>query len=360
MKKSIVLLLLSMTLCCVPVLAQESSDEKSLVPEVSVVARFDANPAIPFFDNAKPLFDPAEFFYASALYTFMDGNLSEHFAYSLGFNWLSAELRSMYIVDYEDGTSKANLFYSDRHNWLGWANVSFIAEGFELRVGKDYLAIGNLECDEFDFDVLWNSGSYFWMNYNSFNWGATAFYTLPDKKNTFALQFQTSPFGEKAFVSNLFTYSLQWRGEYDWGTFLYSTNLFQDTPNSYIKVIALGQEFYLGDFTVRLDYMSRARNLETFFNEEQAVKLDVYYELSDNLMLGLWGAGDFIMGEKAFLTNEENLGTLWSAGIATKWYPFDGFRIHGLVGYNNYLYESCLSLNFGVTYNLQLNKSSSR
>ena len=358
MKKAIFLVLAFM--CCVPAFSQESSDEKSMVPEVSVIARLDANPVIPFSDEAKVPFDPADFFGSTALYTIFEGRLSGHFAYSLGFNWLSADPRSIYMVDYEDGTSKPNLFYSDRPNWRGWAFVSFTAGGFELRVGKDFLALGNLESDDIDYDVFPDACSYFWHNYNIFQWGATASYTLPDEANTFALQFQTSPFGEKAFSSKLFTYSLQWRGEYDWGTFLYSTNFLEYAPKSFLNIIGLGQEFYLGDFAVRLDYMNRAASLKNFFSQEQAAKLELKYEFGEKFDLGAWATGDFIMGEKAFLTEEEDLGTLWSTGLIARWYPFDGLRVHCVAGYNQYLHEDGLSVNLGVTYKLKLNGLFSR
>ena len=347
-------------LCCAPAFSQESSDEQSMVPEVSVIARLDANPVIPLCDEAEAPFDPVDFFGSSALYSMIEGRLGGHFTYSMGFNWLSAEPRSIYMVDYEDGTSKANLFYSDRVNWLVWANVSFHAEGFELRVGKDFLALGNLESDDIDYDVFPDACSYFWHNYNIFQWGATASYTLPDEANTFALQFQASPFGEKAFSSKLFSYSLQWRGEYDWGTFLYSTNFLEYAPKSFLNIIGLGQEFYIGDFTARLDYMNRATSLKNFFSQEQSAKLELKYVLGEKFDLGAWATGDFIMGEKAFLTEEEAPGTLWSSGFVARWYPFDGFRVHGVVGYNKYLHEGGLSVNFGVTYNLKLNDLFSR
>lgn len=354
MKKAIVSVLAFLTFCCVPALSQETEESVSFVPEVSVIARLDANPVVPLSDEAKVPFDPVDFFGATSLSTLIDGSLGEHFAYSFAFNWLSTDPRSIYMVDLEDGRSKANLFYSGTSNFLNWANVSFLAGGFELRVGKDVLALGSIEYDQYDFDVFWDQASYFWQNYIGYQWGATAAYTLPDESNTLSFQFQSSPFGERPFASRLFNYSLQWRGEYDWGTFLYSTNFLQYDVNSYLNLIALGHEFYLGDMTLRLDYMNRAVSPKDFFRQEQSVNLGLTYNHDDKVEAGIWGSGDFIMHDRAFFTDEEDLGTLWSAGAIVKWYPLDGLRVHGLLGYNNYLHENGLSINVGITYNLNL------
>lgn len=358
MKKAIVSeLAFLLAFCCVPALSQETEESVSNIPEVSVIARLDANPVIPLSDEAKVPFDPVDFFGASCLATLVDGSIGEHFAYSFAFNWLSTEPRSIYVMDLEDGTSKANLFYSGSNNFLNWANVSFLAGGFELKLGKDVLALGSMEYDEYDFDIFWDRSSYFWQNYAGYQWGASVGYTLPDEANTLTFQFQSSPFGERTFASNLFTYSLQWKAEYDWGRFIYSTNFLQYDVNSYLNLIGLGHEFYLGDFTVRLDYMNRAVTPKNFFKQEQAVNLHLTYNYEDKVEAGIWGAGDFIMHDRAFFTEEEDLGNLWSAGAIVKWYPLkesQDLRVHGLVGYNNYLHEGGLSINLGITYNFNI------
>jgi len=363
MKKTIVSQLAFLTFCCVPALSQEVEEYSSFVPEVSVVARLDACPQIPLSEEAKVPFDPVGFFGSSSLSTLIDGALGDYVSYSFGFNWLSTDPRSLYVTDIDDETSGANLFYGDRLNFFNWGNVSLNLGGFSLTLGKDFTAVGSIEIDQYDFDSYYLSSSYFWQNYVSYQWGATAAYTLPDEINTLKLQWQTSPYGERIFASKLFMYALQWRGEYEWGTFNYSTNFIQYAPKSYLNLIALGHEFYIGDFTLRFDYMNRAKTLRKFFGQEQALKLDLYYNILDKAEVGLWGNADLLMTDPTFYAGEEGLGNLYSAGVMAKWYPLkdsQDLRVHALLGYNGYLFGDSLAFNFGITYNFSLTNLLSR
>ncbi|MCQ2143360.1 MAG: hypothetical protein MJY56_04760 [Bacteroidales bacterium] len=362
--KKVTVSALMLSLCCVPALCQEETSGN--VPEVSVVARLDTNPVVPLGDYGGYEFDAAEFFGNSSLYTLIDGNIGDHFAYSVANHWLSTDPRFLYVRDFDEGPSKANFFFSDDVNWLDWANVSFLADGdwggFEFRVGKDVTAIGSMEIDDYDFDCHYPFTSYFWNSYNVYQWGATAAYTLPDGTNTLAFQFQTSPFGDRSFASKLFNYSLQWRAEYDWATFIYATNFLQYDVNSYMNVIGLGNEFYMGDFTLRLDWMNRATTVSDFFGQEGQVNGALTYD-GGSFDIGLKGACYYFPGGYDFMYDCETENCFWMAGLLANWYPIEDsrdLRVHALVGYNT-MYnndyhdgDSCLNISLGVTYNLNL------
>ncbi len=361
MKK--VTVLIAAIFCCLPVLSQEAESSGN-VPQVSAVARLDARPVVPLGASDGWQFDAEDFFSNTSLYTLIDGNIGDWFSYSVANHWLSTDPRSLYVTDFEDNSVGANLFRSGYTNWLDWANLTFSTSGdwggFDFTVGKDVTLVGSIETDQYDFDSYYDLTSYFWNEYNVYQWGATARYTLPSETSSFAFQWQTSPFGERSFGSKLFNYSLQWRGEWDWLTTIWSTNLIQYDQKKYMSMIALGQEFYAGDFTFRLDWQNRAfPGNGKYFGQEWQLQGGVIYNFNDKVDVALLGGYSSLGGDYDYLYCLPRLEkeTYWNAGARVQWYPLrdsQDLRVHGVVAYNNYYCEDGLSINLGVTYNLNL------
>lgn len=340
--------LLSAALFCLPVLCQESEPSGN-IPVVGVVARLDGNPVIPLHKGSGYEFDAADFFSNSSIYTLIDGNIGDHFSYSIANHWLSTDPASLYVKYDEDERVGANLFYTDDVNWLDWANVTASIDGdwggLGLTVGKDVTAIGSLEIDEYDFDIHYDLASYFWHEFNVYQWGATLRYYLPDEANSLAFQWQTSPLSYQ-IKDALWSYSLQWRGEYEHLTTNWSVNFFEYERGSFMNVIALGQEVYIGDFTIRFDFMNRATSLENFFGQEFQLCGGLNYAPSEKF--------DFFAKAGACAVFND---TYAFAGAGVHWFPLRDsrdLRVHGLVAYNNYMHTDALSVNLGLTYNLNL------
>lgn len=346
---------------CLPALSQESESTGN-VPEIAVVARLDANPVVPLYRPIGSGFDASEFFGSSSLYTLIDGSVGDWFSYSVANHWLSTDPASLYKRFDGDDVVGANLFYSDDVNWLDWANVTFSLGGdwggLDFTLGKDVTLLGSMEFEDYDFNCYENLASYFWREYNVYQWGASVRYTLPDEMNSLAFQWQASPFGERTFASKLFNYSLQWRGEYDWGTFNWSTNFMQRDQNKYMNIIALGQEFYAGDFTFRLDLANRAFTTDNFFKQESQFQAGVLYNIADKVEIALKGGLNHLGGDYDYLYDVVRPEVLnsWYAGGYVNWYPLKDSRdlkVHATVSYGKWPYKCAMGL--GITYNFRLN-----
>ena len=120
------------------------------------------------------------------------------------------------------------------------------------------LAIGTWELDYYDVDVHTSLVSPFWHKIAIYQRGGAVDYTTKDESTNIRFQFGTSPFGEYPFASKLFTYSLDWRGEYGCYAPIWSVNFVEYERGKFVNLIALGNAFYMGDFTLELDYMNRA------------------------------------------------------------------------------------------------------
>lgn len=345
---------------CWPALSQES-EASGNVPEVAVVARLDANPVVPLYRPLGSGFDASEFFGSSSVYTLIDGSVGDWFSYSIANHWLSTDPASLYKRFDGDDVVGANLFYSDDVNWVDWANVTFSFGGdwggFDFTLGKDVTFVGSMEIDEYDFDCHESLVSHFWNEYNVYQWGASVRYNFPDEANSLGFQWQSSPFGERTFASRLFNYSLQWRGEYDWVTTNWSTNFFQYDEKKYMNIIALGQDFYAGDFTFRLDYMNRAFTPKHFFKQEWQLHAGVTYNIADKVEIGFKGGYNYLGGDYDYLYDEVREGNCsnWYAGGILNWYPLKDsrdLRVHAVVSYGKWPYKCAMGL--GVTYNFNV------
>ena len=355
------LALLVATLCYFCTYAQEAN-ANSNIPEFIVTPRFDVNTYAPIKGGYKGKgFD----FGNSSLYTFLDGSVG-NFSYSLCNHWVSTDTPSLY----------QNAFRSDDVDFIDWLTLSYQVGRFNFTVGKDMLAIGTWELDYYDVDVHTSLVSPFWHKIAIYQWGGAVDYTTKDESTNIRFQFGTSPFGEYPFgispfgeypfASKLFTYSLDWRGEYGCYAPIWSVNFVEYERGKFVNLIALGNAFYMGDFTLELDYMNRATSLKRFFNQEFSVGAQLLYNYNDKVEVfakgGYESYNSDIFGyedDPWFIPFDNSLcPRYWYVGGGVHYFPLResrDLRLHAVAAYNNF--AKSVSISFGATYHFNLTQT---
>ena len=307
-------------ICCTPVFAQEADPENN-VPQVSVIGRFDY-PFIPY------------------LYTLVEGNLGEYLSYSISNHWVSDEPTTPELYQ--------NTWRSDVLNWCDWANVSLNLGNWSLTLGKDAMAVGSFEIDQYDWDSYWEINSTFWNNAQVYQWGGKLTYTTPSEASAFSLQATSSPFNFRPFDSKLMSYAAMWTGDYGIYRSLWSLNLIQyaSEKGENIKMFASGNQLDVTDWlTLGADYLFGYDQEATFHSF--AFSADFF--ISDHFEL-LAKGGYEVSGTPLFEMPYERS----YIGGALQYYPLadsQDLRLHALACYDTL--EGTL-LSAGITYNFNL------
>jgi hypothetical protein len=234
-------------------------------------------------------------------------------------------------------------------------------------VGKDVLAVGSAEYDYNDVDIHYPLASTFWHKNAAYQWGASVDFTTKEENTTLRLQFASSPFGERPFASKLFAYSLHWTGEYGCFTPFWSVNFFERERGKFINLIALGNAFYLGDFTLELDYMNRATTIKNFFNQEFSLSAQLLYNHNDKVEAFVKGGYDRYNGSDIFGYEDEgsfiptdgfSVPNYWYVGGGIHYFPLResrDLRLQAVAAYNNF--AKSVSITIGATYHFNLTKT---
>ena len=344
------LVLLAAILCCFSTYSQEA-DSNGNIPDFVVTPRFDANLYAPTRTGGYRGFD----FGNSSLYTFLDGSVG-NFSYSLCNHWESNDTAALY----------QNAFFSNEVNFVDWLTLSYRVGQFNFTIGKDMLALGTWELDYYDVDVHTSLVSTFWQKVAIYQWGGSVDYTNKDESTTLRFQFGTSPFGERPFASKLFTYSLDWHGEYGCFSPIWSVNFVEYDSGQFANIIALGNAFSMGDFTLELDYMNRATTAKNFFNQEFSVAAQLIYNYKDKVEVFAKGGyesynGSDIFGyeDELFIpTDNSLLPRYWYAGGGLHYFPLRdsrALRLHAVAAYNNF--ANSVSINIGASYHFNLTET---
>ena len=189
----------------------------------------------------------------TSFYTLIEGAFSEHVAFTFSNHWLAVPNFSL------DGTADLyrNTLFSNTNNWTDFAKFDFTFGNWSFSVGKDCIATGGFEFDDWDVDVDYMliadgkpvMASNLWNNLPAYQWGAKAGYTFGGH-TTISAQMTTSPFGERPFASGLFTYSAQLCGEYGPFSNMWSATAMQRPDGRFDWLIALSQQIEIGDCTI--------------------------------------------------------------------------------------------------------------
>ena len=352
------LALLVATLCYFCTYAQKAN-ATSNIPEFIVTPRFDANIYAPTKNGGYKDFDYGN----TSLYTFLDGSVG-NFSYSLCNHW-DAENYGAFLGLYE------NAFRSDECDFIDWLALSYKVGRFNFTIGKDMLAIGGWELDYYDVDVHTALVSPFWHKIAIYQWGGAVDYTTKDESTNLRFQFGTSPFGVRPFASKLFTYSLDWRGDYGCYSPIWSVNFLEYERGRFANLISLGNAFTMGDFTLEVDYMNRTTSVKNFFNQEFSVNAQLLYNYADVVEVFAKGGYDRYNNSDIFgyeYESEKDIwfvptdNTLcpgyWYAGGGIHYYPLRdsrALRVHAVASYNNF--ANSVSVSIGATYHFNLTQT---
>ncbi len=348
MKKLTVVL--TALLCCSLAYSQEV--------DVRIIPRVDVNAYAPISKSAEWDVD----FGNTSLYTLVEGTFAENFSYSICNHWLSVPGYSG--VGEEIAGLYTGSLYSNANNWLDWANLTYTlctenAGSFDITLGKDVMNIGGFEYDAYDFDCHFGLSSLLWNYSTVYQWGGKIGYTTPSEMSSFNFQATTSPYGGMMFKEKQYgAYGIQYRGEYDWYSAIFSANMIQYDDKKYLNVLALGNQFYAGDCTLGVDWLNRARSTKDFFNQEMLLMGSVSYNFGDKVELfgkvgweRFKGDGYFIYGDPEYEFPDDYI----FGGVGVNWYPLkdsQDLRVHALFTMNNV--DETIAFGVGVTYNFSI------
>ena len=227
----------------------KKTDVSEYIPDVSLGMR--AGYIQDFSENAGR-------FCGDGIYLDINGKISPSFSYS----W-NQTIASRYIDDVSG------------FNGTNWLTLTYEIGSFAFTAGKDGLLVGSFEYDTADIDSYYEINSMFYNMIDCWQWGVSAAY-YPSDSHEVILQAANSPFsyGEP----NLFAYAAAWRGYWNCYESYWTANLWQYSKGKYVKSLNLGNRFYLGDFTMDLEYMTRSHKTKGLFTNDFTALISPSYE----------------------------------------------------------------------------------
>ena len=332
--------------------------------DVRLIPRVDVNAYVPADKEASFGVD----FGNTSFYTLIEGTFLENFSYSISNHWLSVYdswyAGEGYSSAWEDVAGLyTGTLYSNANKWLDWANLTYTlstekAGSFEFSAGKDVMAIGGFEIDAYDFDSHFGLNSLFWNYIPVYQWGGKVGYVTPDESTSIYFQATTSPFGGMMFKERQYgAYSLCAYGEYDWYSGIWSTNFVQYGRDSYMNIISLGNQFYVSDLTIGVDWMNRAASAKHFFDQEMSLMGTLSWNFDDKVEL--FGKAGWERFRNPVLVGpfyEDILPENYIfGGVGVNWYPLEDsqdLRFHALVSANSL--DGTVAIGVGLTYNFSV------
>ncbi|MCR5351303.1 MAG: hypothetical protein K6E35_02255 [Bacteroidales bacterium] len=316
----------------------QEADDLGNYAEVSIIPRLDV---VSVFGN-----DPEFNLGNSSLYTLFEGSASEHFSWTVSAHLLGSSSFKDFFEESAD--LYRNLGYSWESTALDLAYVDLTFGSWTFNLGKNCIATGGHEYDDYDWMVHPQLASPLWNDLCCYQWGGKVSYTTPSELSSFSLQMTTSPFGEHPFGSGLWTYSAQWSGEYDWYSPLWSASALGTAPGEYAWLFSLGNQFSFGDWTVTLDWTNTAGMNENYddFMKGSTFHGRVGYTPSERWDVSL--RGNYIITPQDIAQRN-----WWNLGAVAEFYPLQDsqdLRIHAIAAYDSLLggFQLCA----GVLYNL--------
>ena len=287
----------------------------------------------------------------------IDGKIGKHFSYSLNHSLASS-------IGEDDSVFDAT-------NWL---TLSYDVGNFTFTAGKDALAVGSFEYDAYELDCYYDMGSLFNYNLNCWLWGVSAMWTNNSETTSFAFQAMNSPFSYVPKEENLYSYSLAWYGMWEHYESIWSLNMMEYEPGKFVKMLGLGNMFYIGDFELMLDYVVRVADLSDGLGKDFNLMLQPAYNFGESFRLfGRFGVektaddlpydilGEYLSAEDKVAANEENPYVMPAYLTGDKEYIFYGagleyyplkenksIRLHAAWASNNYTKRHMF--NVGLTW----------
>lgn len=214
-----------------------------------------------------------------------------------------------------------------------WLYLSYAAtDKWTLSAGKQVVGIGGFEYDRAPIDVY--LGSEYWHNIPCYSWGVSATYQLPKGKDKITFQACNSPFDLPH--EEMYAFNLMWMGDHGWFSSLYSANLLEWKPGSYICYLSLGNQFKIGNARLQLDYMNRATDEHAFLFRNCSLVGELAYMIAHRVN---------VFGKVSYDVNRTNTvadlcvlpGTeITRVGGGVEFYPLNdnrNLRLHASGGY---------------------------
>ena len=329
-------------------------EENSFIPSISLDSRFGYNRVVSG-DSAG--------FGGDGFYLNIDGKISKHFSYSLSQRLFAAHGEDDSVFDNTD-----------------WLTLTYDIGGFSFTGGKDILMVGSYEYDAYDIDSYFDMNSMFYNSFACYQWGAKAMWTNKSETTSFALQVTNSPFAYVPLEDNMYSYNLGWYGAWDSYESIWTVNLLEYTPGEFVKMVALGNMFYIGDLSLGVDYIMRGAKVKDMFND---VTLNVMpsYNIGESLRLfakfgweqtsepleyDFWG--EYLDTDDMIEINKESSSVMPAYLIAGDDYIYYGagieyfplkenksVRLHAVWSSNNYTKRH--AINVGLTWKFDVVKA---
>ena len=295
-------------------------------------------------------------FGGDGLYLNIDGKISKNLSYSLCQRFFSSQGDDDSAFDNTD-----------------WLTLSYEVGSFSFTAGKDVVMVGSFEYDAYDIDSYFDMNSMFYNTFGCYQWGVKAAWT-PSEERSIALQVTNSPFSLYPREDNLYAYNLAWSDGWDCYSSLWSVNMFEYEHGKFVKCIALGNMFYIGNLSLGLDCIALDANLKDRVDDQLIINFMPSYEFGNKFRLfGKLGwervgedlpydfTGEYLSAEDMALANEENIYTLpaflvagqdyWFYGAGLEYFPIkdnDSVRLHAVWASNNFTNRH--SINVGLTW----------
>lgn len=342
------LLLLSAALLLCSLAHSQEAEENGRYAEFQLIPRVEYNPYYTFGNAGDGSSGFGSTFGNTSFYTLLEGSFSEHVSYTVSNHWVAftnsiQETAGLYT----------STLYSNALNWLDVLTFDFTFGDWTFTVGKDPIATGGFEFDEWDVDCDYMfagdkiiHASNAWYNLPTYQWGARASYNIQDH-TTLLLQMVTSPFGERPFASGLFCYSGMTKGTYGPFSNMWSASAIQRPDGGFEWLVALSNKLeFADDFTLGFDWYNC---------------VDVDYGLDEapvELIKGNTFRPSFTWApsEDMDLRLQSNIYTrmkqLYDANVSAvfHYYPMEIMQVHAGLGYDFLSRSACAMA--GIKVNL--------
>jgi hypothetical protein len=176
----------------------------------------------------------------------------------------------------------------------------------------------------------------------------------------------------------MYAYNLAFTRSWEHYEALWSINFFEYEHGEFVKCVALGNMFYFGDFSLNVDWITRADDWKDALDTDMTLTTTPSYNFgesvrifgkfgwertSDDLSYDFWG--EYLSKEDKLLANEENEAVIPAFITSDKDYIFYGagleyfplkenksIRLHAIWASNNYTKRHVL--NVGLTWKFDL------
>lgn len=255
-------------------------------------------------------------------------------------------------------------------------------KNWQVRLGKDALAVGGFEYDASPIDVLFSTE--YWDNFYCFQLGASVGYKSNDGNHLLMAQVANSPYvhfgatnlgSEEAWKSGLLSYNLYWNGNFGHLKVLHSVSLFERPDHGYLGYIALGHKLVYDNWDIYVDLMHHSLGAEDWGNNFAVVSC-ANFDIAKGFSAFVKGAYEQNKSDEALPSYNAALGcydilveaghSYATYGLGVEYTPesCSDVKLHCFVADKMAMYEAdnksvethAWQLNLGVTWYMDINK----